>query len=123
MDINLKKSEVLVVPGGRKAPPSAKFICHGTELKVVSQYKYLGIQFTSKLDWNAHFEYALEKAKRRTRSMSKLLTNNRISSRAKFLVWKAYVRPCLIMGAKCGNLRKHKRRRSKQCRPKPGSWA
>ena len=99
MDINIKKSEVMVVPGGRKPPPLAKFTCRETELKVVSQYKYLGIQFTSKLDWNAHFEYALEKAERRTRSMSKLLTNSRISSRAKFLVWKAYVRPLLDYGS------------------------
>ena len=60
MDINVKKSEVMVVPHGTKALPEAKFTCRGAELKVVSQYKYLGIQFTSKLDWKAHIEYMLE---------------------------------------------------------------
>jgi hypothetical protein len=98
MDINIKKSEVMVVPGGRTPPPTVKFTCRETELKEVSQYKYLGIQFTSKLDWNAHITYALDKAEKRTHSMSKLLTNSRISSRAKFLVWKAYVRPLLDYG-------------------------
>jgi hypothetical protein len=99
MDINIKKSEVMVVPGGRKPPPKVKFTCREKELKEVSQYKYLGIQFTSKLDWGTHIEYALDKANKRTRSMSKLLTNSRISSRAKFLVWKAYVRPLLDYGS------------------------
>ncbi|MFN9917848.1 MAG: reverse transcriptase domain-containing protein, partial [Pirellulaceae bacterium] len=99
MDINLKKSEVMVAnekPG--TAPAGRSWHCRDTTLKVVPEYKYLGIHFKWNLDWNTHVDYMINKAKRRTSDMMKLLVNSRISVKAKLLVWFAFVRPILDYG-------------------------
>jgi hypothetical protein len=127
MEINLKKSEVMVVgPEHRcvcatrdqpepltEALPAQRtrngapaggcvlcspWICRGRQLKVVRKYKYLGIWFTSDLKWDEHIGVMLEKAKTRTQDLGKVFSNRRLSARAKTLVWLASVRPLLEYG-------------------------
>jgi hypothetical protein len=124
MEINLKKSEVMVVGeehrcvcATRDQPKShfpvaitrngvpagecvlcSPWICRGRKLKVVRKYKYLGIWFTSDLCWDVHIGVMLQKAETRTRDLGKVLSNRRLSARAKTLVWLASVRPLLEYG-------------------------
>jgi len=131
MEINLKKSEVMVVGKERRCVcatrdqpeiwgaqmirdfPVARtrngepagacvlcspWICRGQKLKVVRKYKYLGIWFTSDLGWDEHIGVMLQKAKTRTQDLGKVLSNRRLSARAKTLVWLASVRPLLEYG-------------------------
>jgi hypothetical protein len=126
MDINLKKSQIMVV-GDRactcacpepdagnegevgeeddfvcrcECPCSShqNWTCRGKRVQVVQKYKYLGIWFNSQLRWDDHFDYTRAKAKTRSASLRKLCTNNRIVARAKTLVWFCYVRPLLDYG-------------------------
>jgi hypothetical protein len=124
MEINLKKSEVMVVGQERRCvcatrdQPESYFpvartrngapagecvlcspwICRDQKLKVVRKYKYLGIWFTSDLRWDVHIGVMLQKAETRTQELGKVLSNRRLSARAKTLVWLASVRPLLEYG-------------------------
>ena len=95
MNINLNKSEVMVVGEHEGGSP---WHCWGKSLKVVKFYKYLGVWITHDLKWDKHFEVTLKKANTRTESLAKLFNNSRVPARAKVLVWLAYVRPVLEYG-------------------------
>ena len=116
LDINLKKSEAMVVgtdiPGcdfcshtsrHRKSGCCARtcrpWVCRGVYSKVVTSYKYLGLWITSDLSWTEHINIAVAKAKERSASLAALMNNNRVPARAKLLVWFAYVRPLLEYGS------------------------
>ena len=99
MDINVGKSKVMIVnPLKQDTEVQHTFTCRESELKQVKEYKYLGIYFTHNLSWGRHIEEAIAKATKRTDMMRGLLCNSRVSTNAKFLVWKAYVRPLLDYG-------------------------
>jgi exonuclease III len=119
MDINLKKSEVMVVlpkkvergcyncclkkkrwgPCGPNCSMAQHWTCRGTTLKVVDKYKYLGIWFTYNLDWAEHINVTLAKADGKTANLRKLFSNKKVPARAKTLVWLSYVRPTLEYGS------------------------
>ena len=125
MDINLKKSEVMVVGGARVCPscthtptrtpclchacPHAAplppcpdqcegWSCRGTQLKVVKAYKYLGIWFADDLSWREHVRVTLAKASKKSASLGQFFGNSRVPARAKTLVWLSFVRPVLEYG-------------------------
>ncbi len=99
MSMNMKKSEVMVVKAPGVKSPTHTWECRDETLKVVSRYKYLGIWFTDDLKWKVHFEVMLEKVRKRTLSIGKVLRNKNIPLRAKTLVWLALVRPLMEYGA------------------------
>jgi hypothetical protein len=101
MELNLKKSEVMIVRPPIKMPfsPPPSFSYRGSQVRIVPSYKYLGIWFTSNLQWEKHIEYMITNATERTKSMRALLTTNRIPVRAKLLVWLSSVRPLLEYGS------------------------
>ena len=114
MEINLKKSECMVVRARphrcvcdirtRAGKPAGECVlcspwdCRGQKLKVVRKYKYLGIWFTSDLLWKEHISVMVTKATKRTKSLGKVLSNPRLTPRLKTLVWLASVRPLLEYG-------------------------
>ena len=131
MDINLKKSEIMVVgkrpacsacahapapapvpvpvplpahaPApvpvpARACPLCSPWVCRGKTLKVVKEYKYLGIWFTSDLLWTEHIKKVVSKAKRTTAGLGRVFSNSRIPARAKSLVWLATARPQMEHG-------------------------
>ena len=101
MELNLKKSEVMIVRPPIKMPfsPPPSFSYRGSQVRIVPSYKYLGIWFTSNLQWEKHIDYMINNATERTKSMRALLTTNRIPVRAKLLVWLSSVRPLLEYGS------------------------
>jgi hypothetical protein len=122
MEINLKKSEVMVVGKDRRCVcairktrqhlevdtndtvPVAEcvlcspWVCRGKRLKVVHKYKYLGIWLTSDLSWDTHIGVKLDQAAKRTKALAKVFSNRQLSARAKTLVWLGSVRPLLEYG-------------------------
>jgi exonuclease III len=72
--------------------------CRGTTLKVVSEYKYLGIWFTSDLLWTAHINKMVAKARGTTAGLGRVFSNGRIPTRVKSLVWLATARPQMEHG-------------------------
>ena len=131
MDINLKKSEVMVVgkrslcsackraptpapepvpvpfparaPApvpvvARACPLCSPWVCRGETLKVVSEYKYLGIWFTSDLLWTVHINKMVAKATATTADLGGVFSNARIPARAKALIWLSTARPQMEHG-------------------------
>ena len=109
MDLNLTKSKAMAIPGkyGKcvcncMSPPhicdcsccSSSSCCSFTHVwrcgdrsvPVVDEYKYLGLWFTNNLRWDRHIEYMLDKARRRSASLRRMQSNNRVPGRAKLLV-------------------------------------
>ena len=117
MNVNLKKSNVMVVGHpdceceehasacreGCGCATCAQWTSHGQRLTTVRMYKYLGIWFNDNLLWNDHLKYMLPKAVGKSNTIRGLLTNNRITPRAKLLVWFAFVRPLLDYGCEVWN--------------------
>ena len=123
MSVNLKKSNVMVVghpkckceehasmcqvcppcPDGCGCAACARWTSHGKRVATVCMYKYLGIWFNDKLSWNDHFKYMLPKAAAKSNTIRSLMTNNRVTPRAKLLVWLAFVRPLLDYGCEVWN--------------------
>ena len=52
MKLNLSKSKILVFRRGGKLRADEKFFYLGKEIEIVSEYKYLGIIFSAKLNWS-----------------------------------------------------------------------
>jgi hypothetical protein len=123
MDINLKKSEAMVANENPAGAPDYAWYCRGKKLKVVLQYKYLGIWFNWNLDWNFHIDYMVGKAKKRTASMLKLLANSRIAVKAKLLVWLSYVRPLLDYGCEVWDANSSQMKRIESVQHKAGVLA
>ena len=123
MNVNLKKSNVMVVghpkckceehasvcqvcppcPDGCGCAACARWTSHGKRVATVCMYKYLGIWFNDKLSWNDHFKYMLPKAAGKSNTIRSLMTNNRVTPRAKLLVWLAFVRLLLDYGCEVWN--------------------
>jgi hypothetical protein len=74
------------------------WVCRGETLKVVSEYKYLGIWFTSDLLWTVHINKMVFKARKTTAGLGGVFSNSRIPARAKSLVWLSTARPQMEHG-------------------------
>lgn len=102
MSMNMKKSQVMVVHASNRrdgAGPPHEWVCRDTPLKTVRKYKYLGIWFSADLSWKTHIDVTLDKVKKRTLGLGKVLRNKNIPVRAKALIWLAQVRPLLEYGS------------------------
>ena len=104
MRINTSKSKVLRITWAKT--PECLFIHiinknsiqfnNNTLLEPVKEYKYLGIMFNNRLQWNTHVDYVVKKANRRlgfVLSVSKSLTPSSI-----FSLFKTIVLPILEYG-------------------------
>ena len=67
-------------------------------MNVVSEYKYLGIWFTSDLLWTVHINKMVFKARKTTAGLGGVFSNSRIPARAKSLVWLSTARPQMEHG-------------------------
>jgi hypothetical protein len=99
MEINLKKSKVMVVLPPRTPRDDHTWTFRERPVEVVSEYKYLGMVISDTLLWNKHVTMVVSKAKMNSWKVGRLLTLRGLSLRAKKLVWDAKVRSGLEYGA------------------------
>ena len=94
MRINISKSKVLRITWA-KTPGLPHYTYNNTPLESVKEYKYLGIMFNNKLQWNTHVDYVVKKARMLgfVLSVSKSLTPSSI-----FSLFKTIVLPILEYG-------------------------
>ena len=60
---NKEKTQAMLFSRLRKPNENLNLVFDGHPIKVVHEYKYLGIMFDSKLSWKQHIKYACSKAK------------------------------------------------------------
>ncbi|KAK0131074.1 hypothetical protein N1851_034224 [Merluccius polli] len=54
--LNISKTKEMVLDFRRRRPEPDPVSIQGTEVELVSHYKYLGVQLDNKLDWSSHTE-------------------------------------------------------------------
>lgn len=64
LTVNIQKTNVMTFKKGNFASNKEKWVFGCTQLEKTNDYKYLGVQFTSNGQWNAHQKYLAEQAKK-----------------------------------------------------------
>lgn len=92
LEVNLAKSEIMVFRNGGRLSSQEKWIFKGEEIKITSNYTYLGVPLTPKMSFRNHVE------KRNTAAKSSInatwqcfLAKRNISLSAK---WKLFLAVC-----------------------------
>ena len=94
---NQGKSNVMIF--GSKKTGKDKFFLGKDELKVVEEYKYLGLVVDKDFSWRLHLSKVIEKASKRMRALCGMGIGQGISVRALMRGWEVLVRPLLEYGA------------------------
>ena len=76
-----------------------KFCLGESELKIVENYKYLGLVLDSRFSFKTHLEKVEEKARKRTKALCGLGLSKGISAKALLRGWEVLIRPVLEYGA------------------------
>ena len=100
MEFNISKCKVMVF---NCPPPSSKFTINNREISVVKNYKYLGIEISSKNQTNLftdHFKKTIEKAEKRLHCISHYgFHRDGLKPESTMKLYKLMVRPILEYGA------------------------
>lgn len=96
MEINFEKS-VFMKFTNKKSPFVFSYGIDEIVLREVSDFKYLGIIFTSNLKWDRHVDYICSRALRKLGYVKRTLKNS--SKEVKLTAFKTLVRPILEYGS------------------------
>ncbi|CAG7815318.1 unnamed protein product [Allacma fusca] len=76
LEVNLTKTKIL--PFSKGTRPSRKFYWKGAAIETVSQYKYLGIEFTQPGLFNTHLKAAMLKSRQAIGTLLKTLSGAKV---------------------------------------------
>jgi hypothetical protein len=97
-ELNPKKSQVVVF-GTRQPPRRVKWKLGESEIEQVGQYKYLGIELTRTLRWNAYLKRILAKAQRNmTQALAMGVSGGFMRTRLANIIWMSLVRSIIEYG-------------------------
>ena len=71
LDLNVKKTKEIIVDFRRKPPPPIVSNIHGADVEIVDNYKYLGTEFDSKLDFHINTESIAKRGQQRVHLLRK----------------------------------------------------
>ena len=94
MKLNTKKTKVMRISWSTSVEPN--YTLNGTQLDVVSEYKYLGVILNKKLTWDTHVDYVVTKANRMLGFVFSVARH--LSSDAFLALYKALVLPIIEYG-------------------------
>lgn len=107
---NITKSAVLIF--AKKHSPIVHndlvFKWGQTCIPVVSEYRYLGVQFHESCDFTEHIDQIRAKARQRARALSAIFTDRMLHTHLKQQVYKSVVRPVLEYGVEAWGCRTQK---------------
>ncbi len=99
IEVNCKKSQVMVVIPVGDLPPTHVWKFGDTTLDVVHEYKYLGIMFSDDLSWEKHASRVAKKVGRTLARLGVLLGRRELPTALKSLVWDSVAGSVLNYGA------------------------
>ena len=103
-ELNPKKSEVVIF-GLRDPRTTTKFRLGESELRIVSQYKYLGIELTRTLNWkNTRKEFLRRQKKNMIQTWAMGISGGFLSSKLCIIVYTSLVRSVLEYGCDMGRV-------------------
>lgn len=93
MKLKLKKTVCMRFTRKKKSPGEFEYTINCSPVKMVCEYKYLGVYFCPSLSWSRHVDYTVGKA---CRSLGFLRRNTRaFPQQTRELLYKTYVRSVL----------------------------
>ena len=93
LEVNLTKSEIVVFRKGGSLSRREKWKFMGEEIKIVSEYKYLGVILTPKMVFTKHIEYRNQLAKNSINiTWNVFLNKSNISLSSKWSIFQAICR-------------------------------
>ena len=99
IEVNCKKSQVMVVSPAGAQPPTYAWKFGETTLDVVHQYKYLGLIFSDDLSWEKHASRVVKKVGKTLARLGVLLSRRELPAALKSLVWDSVAGSVLNYGA------------------------
>lgn len=100
MEVNLEKSEILIFRKGGRISKEERWTLNGSNVKVVPEYKYLGIVLTPKMSFSKHVSYKNYAAKVSLNATWKDFVGKKgVSLRAKWKIFTAVTRAVQAYGA------------------------
>lgn len=100
MEVNLTKSEIMIFRNGGRISSKEKWKFNGEAVKIVSEYKYLGIILTPKMSYAKHVAYKNDAAKVSINATWKNFVGRRdVSLCAKWKLFTAVTRSIQSYGA------------------------
>lgn len=100
LEVNLSKSEIMVFRNGGKISNQEKWRFNGNEIKIASNFCYLGMTLTPKMVFKKHIEIKNIAAKNSINATwSSFLSKHNISIRAKWQLFQAVCRSIQTYGA------------------------
>ena len=70
-----------------------------SEIKIVEEYKYLGLVIDSNFSWKSHMNKILDKARKRMRALCSMGVREGVSVKVVLRGWEVLVRPVVEYGA------------------------
>lgn len=100
LEINMAKSEIMVFKKGGRTASAEKWMLNGTEIRITTQYCYLGMILTPRLNFKKHIENRNNSAKNSLNvTWNNFLSKKNISLRAKWQLFLAVCRAIQTYGA------------------------
>ena len=99
MTVNLQKTNIVVFRNGGYLKRSEKWIYKGENMKIVPEYKYLGVTIDSRLSYTTHRNVCYTSAKRILFSLWRSLNQlNNLSANVFFKIFDAKIVPLVMYG-------------------------
>ena len=97
MSINIDKTKTMIIHKGR-LPKIQPFSINQTNLENVNKYKYLGIWFTTSMNFNEHIKFITNKARSKIGYLWKMLNIGELSLDVTLQIFDCYIQPIYTYG-------------------------
>lgn len=100
LQMNLEKTKVMVFKNGGRLSKREKWYIDGKRIEVVKQYKYLGINVTSTLNWKEHMAIKyLQAVMALNTTWKDFMRNKHVTHSTKYEIYQAVVRSIVCYAA------------------------
>ena len=99
LEENIAKSHVLQVQGARQTLKQVQYQFNGQPVKIVEEYKYLGVVIHQSLSWDSHIKQLVSRVELAQNNISHVLANRKLSIRVRKFYWLSVIRPILDYGS------------------------
>ena len=100
LELNINKTEEMVIDFRRQSGIIDPLVIKGEEVRIVSQYKYLGTVIDDKLDWSANVDACCKKTNQRLFFLRKL-KQFRVSSTILTMFYQSVIESMLLYNQLC----------------------
>ena len=99
MKVNLDKTKIMVFRRGGPLRKNEKWFYNGQRVETVSEYKYLGTVFSSRLSWNSCKRHLVSQARKGMFMLKRFINLYNINAKTSLYLFDHMIAPILFYGA------------------------